>query len=173
MKLRRVLLFVGIIFGMTTLMSTSCEKDDDPNDPGSCTEVAYAIATGEVSGNFCFDQQLHFNYEEGSLIYFGAKQNGSPVYSLTVSVNTYGINGDPGLLVPGTYTCSYGEAGYVELVVHGESSEFYKSKSGSITITEMSDNTFMATFNVVTEGYTNGGAVNLTGTVNMTEVNIP
>lgn len=173
MELRRILLFVGVIIGMTILMSTKCEKDDDPDGPGSCTEVASASASGEISGNYCFDQQLHFNYEAGDLIYFGAKQNGNPIYTLTVSVNTYGIGGESGLLVPGTYGCGQDDAGYVELIVHGETNEFYKSKSGSITITEMSDNTFKATFNVVTEGYNNGGAVNVSGTVNMLSVNIP
>lgn len=172
MKVRKILLLIFVSIGLMTLMSTTCEKDD-PDNPGDCSGIASASATGEVNSTFCFDEQLHFNYEEGDLIFFGCKQNGDPIYTLTVSVNTYGVNGDPGLLVPGTYDCGADGAGYVEMDMHGEDNEFYKSKSGSVTITEMSESTFKATFNVITEGYNNGGIVTLSGTVNMLEVNIP
>jgi|GEM_PF-1135766 len=172
MKLKKIILLSLIAIGLTTLMSTTCDKDD-PDEPSGCNGIAWATVTGEINTDFCADQQLHFNYEEGSLIFFGAKQSGDPMYSLIVSVNTYGVTGEHGLLVPGTYQCVYGEAGYIELDMHGEANEYYKSKSGSITITEMSESTFKATFSVVAEGYEGGGTVNISGGVDMPFVNIP
>ncbi len=153
---------------MMAVLTTSCEKDESDN-PESCTGIASAQATGEVSINLCFNEEKHFNYEQGSLIYIGCIQTGDPIYSLTVSVNTYGLAGVPDLLVPGTYSCDIDDsesAGYVELVVHGDENEFFKSQSGTVTITEMSDNSFQATFNVVTKGYNNGGTLSLSGLIN-------
>lgn len=171
MNFKKIILFTCVVIGLTTLMSTSCEKEDS-EDPSECNGIAWATVSGELNTDFCADQQLHFNYEAGDLIFFGAKQNGDPIYSLTVSVNTYGVDGQSGLLVPGTYQCDEDGAGYVELDMHGVDNEFYKAKSGTVTITEMSESTFYATFNVVAEGYNDGGIVNITGGVDMPEVNI-
>jgi len=172
MKIKKLILLLTIALGLMTLMSTKCEKDDpDTPDPNTCNGIVGASASGNVTQNLCFDELLHFNYESGDLIYFGCRESGASVYSMTISVNTYAAGGVSGLLVPGTYGCSPDDPGFIELVVHGdEDNEFYKSQSGTITITQMSETIFKATFNVVTVGFYNEQTVNFSGTVDFSGV---
>jgi len=164
MKLRKIMLLFVVAIGLTTLMSTQCETEDPI--PG-CSGIATATTTGNVEVSLCFDEKIHFNYEDGDLIYFVANQNGDPIYSITIDVNTYAPDGISGLLKPGNYNCGSDDVGYVGLVVHGDEDGFFNSKSGTITITEMSETTFKATFNVIAEEFYSHETINLSGTVDL------
>lgn len=163
MKTKTIILLLGLSLGLITLMSSQCETEEPLPE---CNGVAAASVSGDITVELCFDETIHFNWEDGNLVYFVTNQNGDPIYSLTVDVNTYAEDGISGLLQLGTYNCGPDDVGFVGLVVHGDNEGFYNSKSGTISITEMSETTFKATFNIVAEEYYSHNTINLTGTIN-------
>lgn len=158
-----MILFFGLAIGLITLMSTTCKKSDpDEPDPNTCSGYITASATGNLTANFCFDKLAEYIYVPGETVSFITNQEGEPFYSCHIQLNSYNgaFNG------AGTYNCGFEEVGYVELVVHGTDNEFYKAQSGTITITQVDDTHFKATFNVVLVGYYNEKTVNFSGTIN-------
>ncbi len=163
MRFKKIMFLLALSLGLITLMSSQCETEEPtPN----CNGDATANVSGDITVELCFDETIHFNWEDGDLVYFVTNQNGDPIYSLTVDVNTYAEDGISGLLQPGTYNCGSGDVGFVGLVVHGDNEGFYNSRSGTISITEMSETTFKATFNIVAEEFYSHNTINLIGTIN-------
>ncbi len=160
MRFRKIMFLLGLSLGLITLMSSQCETEDPiPN----CNGIATATATGNIEQTFCFDNVTTYNYDPTTSISFWARESTTDIgFDMSISaVNNQAIT-------PGTYNCGSGEPGFVELILenltNGEN-EFYKSQSGTITLTQASESNFSATFNVVAVGYYNGKTINFTGTV--------
>ncbi len=159
MKSTKSIIFIlALMLGMVTFTSTTCNKTDNPSEP-DCAGYAQATATGNLSQSFCFDANPQYTYdEENQRLNFSAVTTvDGIVYSCDLSVYPY----------TGTqsYSCGADAPGYVELVIHGDENEYYKSQSGTLEITQADATHLTATFNVVTKGYNNGKTVNLTGSV--------
>ena len=153
MKIKKFMFFTGLLLALVTLMSSECNKD--ATDP-SCDGYASATATGEVSNTFCFDTLYQFNYD-GESVSFGAGQTGVTHYGMDFFISPCSGTG--------TYNCGIDQPGGLELIIHGDNNEFYKSQSGTITITKIDNSHVEATFDVVTAGYYNNKTVNLKGSV--------
>lgn len=163
MKARKIILLFSIAIGLMTLMSTTCEKDDPDNpDPNTCDGFVTATASGNISTNFCFDILNTYENTNNESATLNVRQEGNPEYACGIYV--YTLNG------PGTYNCGYDEPCFIELILHGDDNEFYKSQSGTLTITQVDEANFKATFNVVTVGYYNEQTVNFSGTVSFNGV---
>ncbi len=160
MNVRKILLVFGLITGLLTLMSASCNKDEGDDPGSSCTGYVSATATGEINTTLCTNAFVSYSYIPGESLSFVTRQDGEPIYSITIQLRSYAgtISG------VGTYSCGLDEVGYVELDIHGDDSEFYKAESGTLTITQLSETNIEASFSVVTKGYYNGKIVNLNGT---------
>ena len=159
MKFRKPALLIVTIVALTTLMSTTCNKEEEP-DPGNCTGYVSATASGAVSASICFDLLNSYNYTPNTSVSLWARQTGS-IYGFDISINP----NDGSDITTGTYQCGSGP-GFVELIVETETdSEFYKSKEGTITVTKIDADHFEATFNVKAEGYYNKETINYSGTV--------
>jgi len=167
MKVKKIVLLLIVALGLTTLMSTKCEKDD-PEDPNICNGIVSAIATGNIDQTFCFDNLSTYTYEPSNYITLWARETSTDVgFDIKISaVNNQAVT-------PGTYNCGSGEPGFVEFIIEDEGSadsDFYKSQSGTITLTQASESTFSATFNVVAVGYYNEKSVNFSGTVDFSGI---
>lgn len=149
------MILLGLAMGLITLMSSQC-NNSDPDDP-SCDGYAAAAASGFVNADFCFNALVHYNYEADQSIMFSARQDGEPIYACTINVHSF--------TGTGTYNCGPDAPGFVELVLHGDDSEFYKSKSGTVTITQFDDLHLEANFNVTAVGYYNEETINFSGSV--------
>jgi len=153
-------MFVVAIFGLITLMSTTCNKEED-TDPGTCNGYVSATITGDVTGNFCFTDLTTFTYQPNSYVTLWARDGDKYGFDTRLS----SANDAP--LIPGTYQCGSGEPGFVEFIYETESgtdNEFYKSKSGTLTVTKVNETSFEGSFNVVAEGYYNKETINYSGT---------
>lgn len=157
MKFRKVVLLMVISFGLMTLMSTTCDKNDP--DPGNCTGVVSASASGFFTQSFCFDDVTSYTFEPENRISFWARET-STDFGMDVSV--YAKDGIP--VSTGTYNCGSGEQGFVELIT-AQDGDFYKSQSGTLTITSASATSFKATFNVTAQGYYNKETITFSGTI--------
>ncbi len=155
MKLKKFMFLVVVSLGVMILMSTTCKKDDDPS---GCSGVASATATGEISQSFCFDEVTSFNYDPENYISFWAKET-STDYGFDMSV--YARDGQN--VTTGTYQCGPDNPGFVELITSHDG-DFYKSKSGTVTITSANATSMSGSFNVVCEGYYNKKTINFSGT---------
>ncbi len=160
MKAKRFLLMAGAVLMMVTLMSTTCSKTDDPQNP-DCSGYIQATATGNINQSYCFDDNPQYVYdEENERLNFSAIVTiDGVIYGCDVSVMPFTVGTQ-------NYVCGFDVPGGVELILHGDNQEFYQSQSGSLTITEADATHLKATFNVVTKGYNNGKTVNLQGSVN-------
>lgn len=156
MKVKKIMIVLGLMLGLITLMSSEC-NNSDPVDP-DCNGIVTATATGNVSGSFCFNKLSNYSFVVNESVNLSVSINDDSQYSCFVSVSPF--NG------AGTYNCGPDEPGYVELVQHGDGGDFYKSQSGTLTVTQVDDTHFVATFNVVTVGYYNEQTVNYSGSVN-------
>ena len=159
MKIKKTLFLLGLMFGLMTLMSTTCNtEDDDPANP-DCNGYAQMTATGYINNTFCFDDNPQFSYEEDNqLVIFSAIVTiDGIIYSCGITINDF----------TGTksYTCGPDNPGYVELIIHGDENEFYKSQSGTLNVTQAGADDFVATFDVTAKGYYNGETVTLKGSV--------
>ena len=156
MKTKKLFYVIAILFGFTIILSTSCTKEEDNDDDGSnsCSGYISAKATGEVNADYCLDKLTNYDGTELSV----ANQSNS-TYNIFVKM----ING----LKVGTFNCdgSY-NSGYIELNLHGNTSEFYGSKSGTLTITKVDQNTLEGTFDVTCKGYNNKKDIHLVGKIN-------
>jgi len=161
MRFRQILFFFTLVLGMFVLMSGSCNKNETEDPSGSCTGYVTATATGAFTSNLCFDVLVSYSYVPGESLNFVTRQDGEPTYSCTIQLNS----GNGSFNGPGTYACGFDEVAYVELDIHGTDNEYYKAKSGTITITQIDEAHLSATFNVVTEGYYNAKSLNFSGTV--------
>ena len=145
--------------GFVTLMSTTCAKEES-NDPGTCTGYVSAKASGDITTDLCFDELNSYNYVPNTSVSLWARSSGSS-YGFDISINP----NDGSAITPGTYQCGSG-FGFVELIWEtDDDSEFYKSHSGTITVTKINADHFEATFNVVAIGYYNNKTINYSGTV--------
>jgi len=162
MKAKKILTFSVTILVASLMIVSACKKEDNgDNNNSDCNSYVSATSSGFVAQDFCFDQLVEYNFNAGQTVALTVNQQGDPIYSCMVQIGT---TNDP-FTGPGTYQCGGDEAGYVELIIHGTENEFYKTVSGTITVTEASENTFKATFNVTLKGYNNGETVTLNGTV--------
>lgn len=150
------MILLGLAIGLITLMSSQC-NNDDPDDPASCDGYAKATSSGFINADYCFNALVHYNYEVDQSIMFSARQDGEPIYACTINVHSF--------TGTGTYNCGTDEPGFVELVLHGDDNEFYKSQSGTVTITQFDDLHLEASFNVTAVGYYNEETINFTGSV--------
>ncbi len=150
-----------VAVSLTTLMSTTCEKDD--TDPDICNGIVTATASGDIEQTFCFDQLSTYTYEPTNYITLWAREESTDIgFDIQVTaVNNQAVT-------PGTYNCGSGEPGFVEFIIEdmeNPNGDFYKSQSGTITITQASESKFNATFNVVVVGYYDSKTANFSGTV--------
>lgn len=97
------------VVGFMTLMSSTCNKNDETNDRGTCTGYVAATATGSISANFYFDDRDSCTYLPNDRV--------------------------------GLWAC----------------------QSGTITITQIDQDNFKGTFNVVAVGFYNKETINLVG----------
>ncbi|PLX10204.1 MAG: hypothetical protein C0598_10960 [Marinilabiliales bacterium] len=155
MKIKKLLFLVVISVGIMTLMSTTCDKVEDP---AGCSGVASATATGEISQSFCFDEVTSFTYDPENRLSFWAKET-STDYGFDFSI--YAQNDQS--ITPGTYQCGPDNPGFVELIT-AQDGDFYKSQSGTITISSANQTSMSGSFNVVCEGYYNKKTINFSGT---------
>ncbi len=146
---------MALSIGLMTLMSTTCKKDE-PVAAG-CDGVATATATGEIDQTFCFDVVTTYNYDPENYISFWARETSSD-FGFDCSVNSE--NGQP--VTPGTYQCGPGNTGFVELIT-AQDGDFYKSISGTLTITSANETSITGSFSVVAKGYYNEKIINLSG----------
>jgi len=161
MKLKKIMLLFVVAIGLMTLMSTECESEEPIPE---CNGIITATTTGEIEQTFCFDNLNSYTYEPTNYISLWAWESTTDIgFDIKITaVNEQAIT-------PGTYNCGSGEPGFVEFIIEDQNnpdSDFYKSKSGTITLTEASGTNFSATFNVVVEGYYNGKSMTFSGTVN-------
>ncbi len=161
MRLRQLLFLFTLGLGMFVLMSGSCNKSETTDPDATCTGYVSANATGAFAAKLCFDVLVSYSYVPGESLNFVTRQDGDPIYSCNIQLN----GGEGAFNGPGTYSCGFDEVGYVELDIHGADNEYYKAKSGTITITQVDATNFSATFNVVTEGYYNAKSLTFSGTV--------
>jgi hypothetical protein len=145
------------------LLNASCQKDDNTGGNDTCNGVISVKASGALDDNICFINSSDFGYTENERVYLSASGN-NQTYGFDVSV----VANDGTFTGPGTYNCGQDQPGFVELVIHGNENEFYKSISGTITITEVDQNRFKGSFNVEAKGYYNQQGVTLSGTFNYT-----
>ncbi len=155
---KRVLFVLGLFFGLISLTATTCNKENNPPDD-NCTGYVEATVTGYIDQSFCFVDNPQYTYsEENQMLNFSANVTvDGKTYSIDVSVNPY--------TGPQSYSCGMDNAGYVELVVHGDENEFYKAQSGTLEITQADASHLTATFNVSAKGYYNEQTVSLSGSV--------
>ena len=155
---KRIIFAFGLLLGLVTLMGTTCNKEDNPPDD-NCTGYIQATASGYINQSFCFDSNPQYTFDEANeLLNFSANVTIDGVtYSCDVSVSPYSG--------PNTYNCGSNNPGYVELILHGDESEYYKSQSGTVTVTQADATHFVATFTVEAKGYYNEQTVNISGSV--------
>jgi len=155
---KKMMIVLGLMLGLVTLMSSTCNNSEDPPNP-DCNGYIQATSTGIINNTFCFDSNPQYVYsEENQRVNFSAIVTiDEVVYSCNVSV--YPFTG------PNSYNCGPDNQGYVELVVHGNESEFYKSQSGTLTISRADATHLTATFDVTTKGYYNQETGSLKGSV--------
>jgi hypothetical protein len=158
-KIRKTVFLFGMILGIMTLMSTTCNtENDDPVTP-ECNGYMHMTVSGDISGDYCFTDNPQYTFDiENQRVNFSAVVTiDGVIYSGFVSV------------VPFTgaksYECGGENPGYVEFVIHGDNNEFYKSQSGTINITQADDGHLTATFDVSAKGYYNEKSVTLKGSV--------
>lgn len=165
MKAKKIIVLLCISIGMTLLMSTTCEKDD-PENPENCEGVASASSSGALIGTYCFTEVTSYNYQPNNYVSLFAAQIGTNI-GFDLSIHT----ADGAAITTGTYDCGPDGLGFVELINEGsEGGEFYKSQSGTLTVTQVNENTFIGSFNVVAVGYYNGESINFSGTINATGI---
>ena len=161
MKIKNIILIVSLTLGLVTLMSSTCNTTDDATP--DCAGPASATATGEIDQTFCFTNVTIDYYDpENRISVWGRTDNNVYGFDMSVSVT------DGQTITTGTYNCGSDNPAFVELIMEDPSgdSEFYKSQSGTVTITEASQTTFKATFDVTAVGYYNGKSIHFTGTIN-------
>ena len=158
-NVKNMMILLGLFIGLTTLMSTTCNKESNPPANPNCSGIAQVTISGFISGNYCFEKLNEYVFDQNNnSIRFGATATeGNNTYSIYVNIYTY--TGTQ------TYNCGPDEAGYVELDMHGDQSEFYKTQSGTVTVSKADADHFEATFNVTTKGYNNKESVTLSGSV--------
>ena len=157
MKAKKLLFLAASFVGLMIMMSTTCETDDI-EDPGTCSGAASAISTGNVEGTYCFDNVTTYTYDPANMVTFWARETNT---EMGMDLTVYAPDG--GTVSNGTYDCADSEA-FVELITSHDG-EFYKSKSGTVTITNANATNFSASFNVSCEGYYNHKTINFSGTI--------
>jgi hypothetical protein len=155
MKTKKLLFLLAVTLGLTTLMSTTCKKDEPA--AAACDGVVSATATGEIDQIFCFDLVTTYNYDPANYISLWAHESSSN-FSFDCSVNSE--NGQS--VTPGTYQCGPDNPGFVELI-NEQDGDFYKSQSGTLTITSASETNITGSFSVVAKGYYNNKTINFNG----------
>lgn len=167
MKIKKIFMLMVVAIGLTTLMSTTCDKDD-PDNLDTCNGVVTASVTGYINQDFCFDNLNSYTYEPTEYLTLWARETATDI-GFDIRINAVSNQ----QITPGTYNCGSGEPGFVEFIIEdagNTGSDFYKSQSGTITLTQASESTFKATFNVVAIGYYNEETTNFSGTIDFNGV---
>jgi len=156
---KKVLVVLGLILGLATLMSSTCNNNSEDSPDPECDGYIQATSTGIINNTFCFDSSPEYIYNEADQrVNFNASVTIDEV-SYICDVSVYPYTGAK------SYDCAPDKPGYVELVIHGNESEFYKSQSGTLTITQADATHLKATFDVIIKGYYNQETASLKGTV--------
>ena len=164
MSAKKTMILLGVaIFSLLIFTASSCDDDNNNSTPTppSCQGIVSASATGYVSATICCNVAGQFYYVEGEKVELWANQEGEPNYGVVVNALSY----DGGFTGAGIYNCGPNDIGYVELIIHGNENEFYKSQSGTLYITQVNTNILVATFDVIAVGYYNGETINFSGSV--------
>ena len=156
---KKTLFLLTMFLGVMTLMSTTCNtENDDPVNP-ECNGYMQMSTNGFMSNSFCFDNFPQYTYDT---------ENQRVTFSANVTIDGVTYSGDIAI-VPFTgsksYVCDKDNPGFVELIIHGDDNEFYQSQSGTINVTQADADHFVATFNVSAKGYNNGETVTIQGSV--------
>jgi len=157
MKIKKIMFLAFISIGMMTLMSTTCEKISD--EPTNCSGIASGTASGEVSASYCFDNLSTYDFIDQDHVLFFAHELSTEA---GIQISYYEYQGVPPKT--GTFQCgSDNGGGYIQLITPGHE-EFYNSVSGTLTITNITDNSFEGSYDVTCEGYYNKKTITLKGT---------
>lgn len=160
MNFKRFLMIFTMTITIITTMSTTCEKND-PEIP-ECNGIGSAEATGFISGTYCFDLETHYDFRPNeSVTMFVVQSNTDYIFDCSL----YPSEGAD--LIAGTYSCGQGNPGFVELIYEpadANEQDFYKSQSGTLTITQVDADHFKGSFDVVAKGYYNNEVINFKGT---------
>ena len=156
---KSIIFILGLALGLVTLMSSTCNTSGDDQPDPNCNGFAQATLTGYINDSYCFDSNPQYTYDEENqrLNFSSIVTINDIIYSCSVSVYPY----------TGTqsYSCDADNPGYVEFIVHGDNNEFYKSQSGTLSITKADANHLEASFNVTAKGYYSDETVNIVGSV--------
>lgn len=159
MKTKKLFLYVLFIGFISLVFSTSCQKEEDSPDSTACEGYVKLETSGFINSNYCFDRLVSYDYTAHDNAKLWVGQNSSTTYSFDFSVidngNFQGV---------GTYDCGKDKPGYVEFIIHGDGGDFYKSSSGTLTLTKVDEDNVKGSFDVVAKGYDNNETVNLKGT---------
>ncbi len=157
--IKKTLFLLTMFLGIMTLMSTTCNsEDDDPANP-ECSGYMQMSVTGNISNDFCFVDNPQYTYDT---------ENQRVTFMVNVTIDGVIYSGDIAIVPftgPKSYVCDKDNPGFVELIIHGDDNEFYQSKSGTINVTQADADHFVATFNVSANGYNNGETVTIQGSV--------
>lgn len=156
MKIKRIFFLVVITLGIMTLMSTTCEKISD--EPFNCSGIASGTASGEVNGSYCFDDLSTYDFTPQDHVLFFAHELSTEA---GIQISYYEHQGVPPKT--GAFQCGQDYGGYIQLITPGHE-EFYNSVSGTLTITNITDNSFEGSYDVTCEGYFNKNTITLKGT---------
>ncbi len=159
--LQIVTLFVTAVF---LISAASCNKKDDDNpDPATCNGPAQVTVSGAINGSYCLQEVTTFAYDDHIQISIVSTTTNGESVMLFANVGYAGEGLNPGT---GTYQCGGENPGFVQLGFHGSTEEFFNSTSGTLTITEISETSMKASFNVTSKGYYDNQIVTVSGTIN-------
>ncbi len=157
----KIFFTVGLSMVFISLISTSCRKNDEPEKYYDCHGEISVKVSGLFNENICFKSGAEYTYIENDSVDLSA--SGSRYgFHINITANDGTFTGT------GTYDCGNGKPGFVELIIHDYDNEYYKSISGTITVSEIGQNNFKGSYNVKAKGYYNEQSVTLSGTFNYT-----
>lgn len=147
-----------IAVSLLTLLSTTCEKNND--EPQNCDGIVSLQVSGDMSKNYCLNEVI--NDELGELYNFTVRlilDN----EAISIFITLGDADTPPGT---GTFNCGTATNAFVQMVIHDSPDEgFYNAQSGSITVTQLDNTGFKASFSVQAKELYNDKNVNLTGTI--------
>jgi hypothetical protein len=147
-----------ISISLLTLLSTTCEKNKD--EPQGCDGAVNLVVSGSMSKNYCLNEVINDDLGEN--------------YSFTArlildneAVSIFIIVGDADT-PPGTgkFNCGTETNAFIQMVIHDSPDEgFYNAQSGSITVTQLDNAGFKASFTVQAKELYTEKNISLTGNI--------
>lgn len=163
-KTKRIQFVMLAFLAVILFLAASCnKKDDEKADPETCTGPAQLSISGAVNGTYCLTEVTNFVYNDHIRINIVSTNGDGESVMLFASVGNPGEGLNPGT---GTFQCGGDEEGFVQVGFHGAVEEFFNSTSGTLTITEINENSLKASFNVTSKGYYDEEVVTVNGTIN-------